>query len=110
MVHNLIRGALVLVIILTIGHFFYAHYFMGNSPIDLLIGIAIVVIGTALIFQAKQDAMTKVVLILSIVVLVYHYIYAHILKGNSPPELVLALIILIPTVAYISMKEIDFKK
>lgn len=110
MVHNIIKGALILSVILSIGHYIYAHYLMGNSPIELLVAIAVLIIGTALIFKARQDGMTKGILGLSVVLLVLHYIYAHILKGNSPPELVLALIILLPTVFYIAIKEINFKK
>lgn len=110
MVHNLVKGALGISIILSIGHYIYAHYFMGNNPMELLLAIGILIVGTALIFKARQDGLTKGVLWVSVVLLVVHYIYAHILKGNNPPELVLTLIILIPTVLFISMKEINFKK
>ena len=110
MVHNVVKGALVFSLILTIGHYVYAHLLLGNNPMELLAGIIILAIGTAMIFMARQDMVTKGILGLSVVVLIIHYIYAHILQGNNPPELLLSIIILIPTVGLVITKEINFKK
>ena len=110
MVHNVLKVTLVLAILASVYHYVYAHFFMGNSPVELLIGIGILVIGTAMFMMQRQDGMTKGILLLSLIVLVVHYIYAHILMGNNPMDLLAAILLLGFSVVVIFAKKIDFKR
>jgi hypothetical protein len=53
MVHNIIRGTLVLGLILAIGHWYYKHFIIDNPAPELLIAILILAIPTVLIFMSK---------------------------------------------------------
>lgn len=110
MVHNLVKITLSIGILASIYHFIYVHFFMGNSPIELLIAIGVLTLGTAMFFMNRQDVMTKGLLALGLILLVVHFIYAHLLKGNSPLDIQFAIFLTAIGVGIVLLKKIDFKK